>query len=687
MDDTNGFDSLSDNTGGDSVSPFSDSSSNDTSAPTSSAPAPDPNAPTMGALGVLSGAPSDPNSPGPDGSASQPFSSGNGVQATSAPPTAAPNQPISWRDVLRGALAGMAGAASAPPGHRTGFVQGAGLGAGAELEQQRKDQQVKMQQQRLQFESAQAADTHVAALDTHRFMQTKSDEAKLDYKQKQANYQNYMQTEFGIDPNLSFNDTDANAIAAGSTLAASNNGVQPPVYTSQMPEPKGKDGTISTYSPTQQSYQSNLAGYRDLVNTGKAMSGQPPLTDDDVSKLGFKGMRDASIATQKALSPTIDSGVTEAQLPIELAKAQQRLSVYSKSPNANQATIDMLSKRVASTQDALKDVQTQAANNAGAKTKAEGIAKLSTPEELAKPGAQAAIQGLIEDPSTSAPDKVQLKALLARADQAQLNVADQKALELKKTQAVTQGDAAVAGKMLADRTLTLDELKSRSVTPQFIASAVTEAQKVDPSFKAPEAAAQARVAGSPANQQFFGNTDSLLIKGGTLDQVYDAGKALTNNMQRVPVFSTYKNLVAKAFGGTTLGVYAASVLGVADDYAKVMGGYVGTDAARQQVINLFDRAETDDQRAAVIVQVKKDVLSQRRGRMGGSPAEKGGNPYLKDMYPEPEGSQPQATQPTQSGAPKQGAQFPAGATKRVQGPDGKWHATNDQGTVDYGVIQ
>jgi hypothetical protein len=646
-DNTNsGFDSLSGGKG--TVPTFMDSEV----GPTPSAPDASASAPTIDTTSSpING----------DLTASAPPAAGPAPLNASAlqGPVQAPNQPISWRDVLRGALAGMSGAAQT--NGRGGFAQGLGAGAGAELEEQRKDQQVKMQQQRLNFESVQAADTHIAALDTHRFMQTKSDEAKLDYKQKQATYQNYLQTEFGIDPNLSFADTDADAIAAHDTLAASNGGVIPPVYTSQKPEADGSHGSVAVYSPTQQAYQSNLAGYRDLVNTGRAMSGQPPLTDDDVSKLGFKGMRDASIATQKALSPTIDSGVSEAQLPIELAKAQQRLSVYSKSPNANQATVDLLTKRVQSTESTLKQTQDQAAQGAGAKTKAEGIAKLSTPEELAKPGAQAAIQSIIEDPNTSAQTKVQMQALLPKAAVAQQNVVNQKERELRATQAVTQGDPAVAGKMLADRTLTLDELKSRSVTPQFIASAVQAAQSIDPKFKAPEAAAQAAVAKSAANQQFFGNTDSLLIKDGTLDQVAQAGTALNNN-NSIPIkLNSYSNAIAKHLGGTTpQGAYAAAVLGVADDYAKVMGGSIGTDAARQQVITLFDAAETDAQRAAVIQQVKKDVLSQRRGRQGT-------NPYLKDMYPEPEGAQPQGTQPTNPG-PTQPDQKRQATQPRGQAP-------------------
>jgi hypothetical protein len=158
MDDTSGFDALS---GGDSG--FDSGSQGISAEVQTGAPAtpqlPDPNAPTMGSLGVLSGAPQDPNYQAPDGSAANPFSvATGGVQTNSAPaPVAAPSQPISWRDVLRGAMSGMlVGAAGASQTNgRGGFAQGLGAGAGAEIQQQRQDT---AQAQAIKFQNAEMAD-------------------------------------------------------------------------------------------------------------------------------------------------------------------------------------------------------------------------------------------------------------------------------------------------------------------------------------------------------------------------------------------------------------------------------------------------------------------------------------------------------------------------------------------------
>lgn len=213
------------------------------------------------------------------------------------------------------------------------------------------------------------------------------------------------------------------------------------------------------------------------------------------------------------------------------------------------------------------------------------------------------------------------------AAQAQLPIAVAKAAAEEKTrQAISQGDPATAGQLLADRTLTLQELKSRSVTPQFITAAIQQAQKIDPSFKAAESEGQAHVAASAANQQFFGNTDSLITKGGTLDQLDAAGKALGN--KQVPAYNSLANWTKAAAGSGPQAAYAAAALGVADDYSKVMTGGQGSDHARQQALDIISKNQSPEQRAASIGQIRNQIQSQREGRIGS-------NPYLKNMYPNP----------------------------------------------------
>lgn len=294
-----------------------------------------------------------------------------------------------------------------------------------------------------------------------------------------------------------------------------------------------------------------------------------------------------------------------------------------------------------------------------AQQKADIVTQLSTPEMLANPGAQAAIQAKIQDPKTDPADIPRLHALLPKAAVAQQQAVRQKAREAAATQAVAQGDPNAAGQLLASRTLTIDEMKVRGLTPDFQAKAIQAAQRIDPNFKAPEAAAQGKIATSAAYSQFFGNTDSLLVKGGTLDQLAARGDALGNTM--IPKYNTLANWTKAALGQGPQAAYAATALGVADDYSKVMtGSGQGSDTSRQQALDIIGRDLSPAGRAAAADAIRQAVRSQRQGRIGS-------NPYLRDMYPDPQGA-----------APGGGG----GGQVQVKDPRGVIHSFPDQKSAD-----
>ena len=289
-------------------------------------------------------------------------------------------------------------------------------------------------------------------------------------------------------------------------------------------------------------------------------------------------------------------------------------------------------------QQMLIEEGTKKAQEQTAQQAADPVTKLSTPEALAAPGASAAIQAKISDPKTNPADVPRLQLLLPKAEVAQNQVVNMKRRELLAQQAVTQGGDAGAdalARMLVGRQITVDEMKVRGLTPQFEANVFSRAQALDPTWKAPEAAAQSRIAASASNQQFFGNTDSLLTKGGTLDQLSSAGKAL--GLTQLPALNTLENWRQAALGQGPQAAYAAAALGVADDYSKVMtGSGQGSDTSRLQALQIISKNLSPEGREAAIGQIRQQVNSQREGRVGS-------NPYLRDMYPHPTGGAEQTT--------------------------------------------
>lgn len=351
----------------------------------------------------------------------------------------------------------------------------------------------------------------------------------------------------------------------------------------------------------------------------------------------------------------------------DVAAAKAVVADPRSTPQQKKQAVIMIQNKAGLREDVVKDLTAKADLQAKqeAAIAATPVAKLSTPEALAAPGAQAAIQSKIDDPNTDPKDIARLRALLPQAAVAQLNAENIKAREARNTQIVNQGSPDDAGRLLANKSLTLEELKSRQVTPAFIDAAVLAAQKYDPTFKAPEAAAQSRIAASPANSQFFGNTDSLLVRGGTLDQLEKAHAALGNT--KLPFANKLENWSKAAVGSGPQAAFAASALGVADDYSKVISGGAGSDSSRQQALNIIGRDLSPEGMAASLAQIRSTITSQRNGRIST-------NPYLQSMYPDP--TTRQETPGVAGTQPAAKYTRPAGVSagaKLMQAPGGQPH--------------
>lgn len=192
-------------------------------------------------------------------------------------------------------------------------------------------------------------------------------------------------------------------------------------------------------------------------------------------------------------------------------------------------------------------------------------------------------------------------------------------------QALSQGDPSAAAQLLIDGDATLSELKARGSTPSFISRTLYEAKRMSGGkYNAQAADAQYNVARSPANVAFFGSANSLLDKGGTLDQLEAAGKDIPHS--QIPVLNTLADWEKAATGSGPLAKYASIALGAADDYSKVMtGSSQGSDTSRMQALKLFATNLSAEGRAGSISGVRGAVGSQVTGRIGK-------NPVLGRMY-------------------------------------------------------
>jgi hypothetical protein len=73
------------------------------------------------------------------------------------------------------------------------------------------------------------------------------------------------------------------------------------------------------------------------------------------------------------------------------------------------------------------------------------------------------------------------------------------------------------------------------------------------------------------------------------------------------------------------GSMQATVLGLADDYAKVMGGGQGSDTSRNQILDFLAAAQSKGQMSATLAGMRAAVTSQIAGRLGN-------NSMMRKMY-------------------------------------------------------
>lgn len=251
------------------------------------------------------------------------------------------------------------------------------------------------------------------------------------------------------------------------------------------------------------------------------------------------------------------------------------------------------------------------------------VYKLTTPEALAQPGVQASIQAKLQDPTISAKDKVRLTNALGQAAVAQANAITQAKLKAKAEQDAKSGDPEQAAHNLIDHLTTVDDLRLRGATEDFINTTVRRANQLDPKYNAKEASQFAKVAGNEANNAFFGNVNSLVSPGGTIDQLANRSKNISQSEYKL--LNEAKNWFDAQTGKPAVAGVTANGLGVIDDAAKIMGGGIGSDASRALVLHAIDPSLSPEQRETALQALKDAVNSQKQARIGN-------NYFLRDMY-------------------------------------------------------
>jgi hypothetical protein len=497
------------------------------------------------------------------------------VQAdSSAPPASAapaPAQPTSRLSAILGAVARTAdtGLAGIPAGGRPSFLGGLGQGARAEKQDIANQQAVKF---KTFDDQVRMAELHNQDLKMQNDTQAQTDahtKADLDNRALAnslgVDYDTIANHGAAVMDHLTAQTTanGASSVPGGTHLSGDGKTVQIPKDTQAT-----RDGQKTMYN--------QLAPALGLPSLPPGASFVPPknmnmLTnkihgfDINGEPIKHEQLSDYISNTQTQRDAMAKNGASDAQLKT----LDNMLGVYK----ANLSAADAHAATA-------KQNEVQATNNAN-----------TSPESIAGDAAKAAAIAKAQQPFKEA--------------------------QARMEQTVKDGDPTSAGKMLANGDVAPSQIISTR-NPEFAQKAFAAAKAADPNYNPQRAEGEFKVASSPTNNNFFASAKSLTDPNGTLDQLESAFKQLPNG--QIPKLNKLADWTSAAKGDGATAGFAQTALGVADDYAKVMGGGQGSDSAREEMLKSFSMASSPKQMEAAIEGARSAIGSQMSSRIGSNKA-------------------------------------------------------------------
>lgn len=154
-------------------------------------------------------------------------------------------------------------------------------------------------------------------------------------------------------------------------------------------------------------------------------------------------------------------------------------------------------------------------------------------------------------------------------------------------------------------------------------------------FNVAQATSDYKYATNPQNQNTLKMIDGMTEQGGALDIVANAAKNLPAMNASVvnKVFGTAQT----QFGDQSITNFHTAMLGLADEYSKVMGGGVSSDTGRQQALDILKDGYSKGQIAGAIGIIRSDIAARKNAIIGT-------NRYLQHQYGQQKAVAPAAQQ-------------------------------------------
>jgi hypothetical protein len=277
------------------------------------------------------------------------------------------------------------------------------------------------------------------------------------------------------------------------------------------------------------------------------------------------------------------------------------------------------------------DKENEDARNA--RDKKDPLAKLETdPAEMTgdkSVAAKALLQTMRNSPDTDPNQIPRIDRLIRQADVAATNYQTFKQTEAENKEKVADGNPEDMAQMLVEGLVPPSQIIS-SRKPAFAQKAFQAAQNYaeahgQPDWSSSQAEAQYKYASNPQTQNTLNMVSSMTTPGGSIDIV----KGAIDKFPKVDlkVANQVFNPIATQFGSQAVTDFHVAMLGLADEFSKIMGQGGGSDASRQQALDILKDSYSKGQLASGLEILRREV--QARGKQTTR-----NNPTLKRMYPE-----------------------------------------------------
>jgi hypothetical protein len=220
------------------------------------------------------------------------------------------------------------------------------------------------------------------------------------------------------------------------------------------------------------------------------------------------------------------------------------------------------------------------------------------------------------------------KQVLDNAQEMRQNFFSDEAEKARLDELAKEGDPTPVAQDLADGILAPSQLPGR-FRPEYIGRIYAMAQQLartqGKEFNPAKLEAEYQYAKSPQTQNTLNMISAITAPGGSLDIARSAALDLPALDQKTA--NKVFNATATEFGSPEATRFHTAMLGLADEYAKVMGGGTATDSGRQQGLDILKQDFSRGQLNAGIDTILADVHARGRAIVGKNPA-------LNAMYPD-----------------------------------------------------